>query len=519
MTIHQMLFFAYLAAAMGYISLSSEILWIRQYSIVTGGTAHTFGIVLSFFLIGIALGSKLSKKIPSRYAYTNIISHSFLISGACVLLLPLCSILTLSILDWYNGLLFVTFSSLLMGCIFPTCVQAIANHIDTGKATSIIYFSNIIGSTAGALVTGLVVLDHFNLIGALALTGSLCFANTLFLFFKSKSLGFSLLSIALLVSSVFMLFYDKEIERNLMISERLIYKKSFSNNEAIKFQAIYEDRSASVSVAQDKTVFGSGVYDGKINTSLINDSNGVYRALYINNLMNKKRKKILMIGLSSGSWASILSKQTDIETITIIELSKAYLSLIKNNSQVSELLHSPKVNIIISDGRKWMRSNTQKFDIIFQNTTFHWRSYAGNLLSQEYFKLTKEHLYKEGILAYNTTGLLEAYFTGCSIFKFGYLYQSLALMSESSFENSINMLPTTLRTSFLENDLTNEEALNKIDYIMNKQSEALRNNVGTCYKVRPLAETKLISDDSLITDDNLLNEFTVPWHFAPPYEP
>ena len=45
-----------LAALVGYLSLSFEILWFRAYAFLSGGSARDFAHLLAFFLAGIAFG-------------------------------------------------------------------------------------------------------------------------------------------------------------------------------------------------------------------------------------------------------------------------------------------------------------------------------------------------------------------------------------------------------------------------------------------------------------------------------
>ncbi len=55
---------------------------------------------------------------------------------------------------------------------------------------------------------------------------------------------------------------------------------------------------------------------------------------------------------------------------------------------------------MIDDGRRWLLGNPdRRFDAIVQNTTWHWRSHATNLLSAEYFELVATRLEPGGILA------------------------------------------------------------------------------------------------------------------------
>jgi hypothetical protein len=100
--------------------------------------------------------------------------------------------------------------------------------------------------------------------------------------------------------------------------------------------------------------------------------------------------------------------------------------------QVAPLLEDPKVRIHIDDGRRWMRARPdERFDLIFQNTTYHWRANATRLLSREYFELNKAHLAPGGILAVNSTGSRDVLVTAQAVFTHVRDYRGFVYMSDA----------------------------------------------------------------------------------------
>jgi len=113
---------------------------------------------------------------------------------------------------------------------------------------------------------------------------------------------------------------------------------------------------------------------------------------------------VLMVGLSSGSWARVVAALPGVQRLTIVEINPGYLDLIRLYPGGSGLLDNPKVRIVIDDGRRWLlRHPEARFDAIVQNTTWHWRAHASSLLSREYFALVRSHLASGGLLYVNTT--------------------------------------------------------------------------------------------------------------------
>lgn len=135
-----------------------------------------------------------------------------------------------------------------------------------------------------------------------------------------------------------------------------------------------------------------------------------------------------MIGLSTGSWAKVLSLMPSIKKMTIIEINPNYINLIKMNPEVKGLLDDPRVEVVIDDGRKWLKKNdNQKFDIILMNTTWHWRAYSSNLLSRNFIQIIHDRLNKTGLAFYNTTQSMNAYATAHQVFPYVYQYKFFAL--------------------------------------------------------------------------------------------
>ena len=161
---------------------------------------------------------------------------------------------------------------------------------------------------------------------------------------------------------------------------------------ALSLVDIVENRSGIISVAADGTVFGNGMYDGRFNTDLKHDSNGIVRP-YALSLFHPAPRDVLMIGLSSGSWAQVIANNPDVASLTVVEINPGYATLIAKTPEVASLLSNPKVAIVTDDGRRWLRANPgRRFDAVVSNTTWHFRANVTNLLSTEFLGVVKNHL-------------------------------------------------------------------------------------------------------------------------------
>jgi spermidine synthase len=210
--------------------------------------------------------------------------------------------------------------------------------------------------------------------------------------------------------------------------ERLLYGRGHAGQ---RFREVVESRGGVAAVTEDGTIFGGGAYDGVYSTDLVHDVNGAFRA-YAIPWLHASPKRVLVIGLSSGSWARIVASMPGVEHVTIVEISKGYLALLPRHAEVASLLADPKVTIEVDDGRRWLRRNEgARFDVVLQNTTQHWRGEATNLLSREYLELVRARLAPGGLFWFNSTWSKSAQRTAATVFPHAVRLHSFVGVSDA----------------------------------------------------------------------------------------
>jgi len=301
-----------------------------------------------------------------------------------------------------------------------------------GESLSYLYLSNIIGSTLGSLTVGFLLMNirplrYISVL--LALMG--LFLGTALLVsagLKTRRLVMVLstsIAIAVLITLAARPLFDK-------FYEQLQLKGTYRPN--MRFAHIVETRSGIVTVSQDGTFFGGGVYDGRSNTDLVHDTNGIVRA-YALSSFHPRPRQVLMIGLSSGSWAQVIVNHPQLERLTVVEINPGYLQLIPKYPAVASLQNNPKLQLVIDDGRRWLvRNRGRKFDVIVSNTTYHWRAHNTNLLSVEFLRLIRQHLNRGGIFYYNTTSSADALLTGATVFPYAMRVMNFLAVSDTPIE-------------------------------------------------------------------------------------
>jgi len=400
-----------LSAVAGFVSLSYEILWFRVWSFTWASLAASFGLLLGTYLVGIALGSALARRFCGGEGVALRALGWFVLSAnaAGFLVAPLAA-RALGVVPIVLSLGLVALAAGALGAILPLLSHAaIPPDRRAGARLSYLYLANVIGSTGGSLLTGFLLLDTLGLRStSLVLAGGGLAAGAAVLFFAQErkariALGLVLGLLPLLASGwLFDGFW-----------ERLHYKQNY---EGQRFERTVENRSGVINVTRDKVVLGGGAYDGRYNVSPLYDTNHIVRC-YALAAFHPQPRKILEIGLSSGSWAQVLTNHPSLESLHSVEINPGYVELIREYPSVASVLENPKFSLSIDDGRRWLRLHPEtRYDAIIMNTTYHWRAHSSNLLSREFLSVVKGHLAPGGVLMYNSTSSNEVLRTAASVF-------------------------------------------------------------------------------------------------------
>jgi spermidine synthase len=361
-----------IAGVAGFISLGYEIVWYRLFSFTTGGLVKSFAFLLGAYLAGIAGGSLITNRICKRTTSQQT-SIRFLVAtvfGANLLGFLVGPALFNSVLhvSYLWTLVPIGLAAAGLGAVFPMlCHISIPPDRSAGARMSYVYLSNIAGSALGSYLTGFMLMDLLPLryvTVVLTLLG-LILGVVLLLRAQLKRTTFILSAAGAFVGALFVVQAPDFLFHHMY--EKMLLKKSYV--PAAGFAGVVETRSGVISVTTDGMVFGGGIYDGRFSVDLVNDANGIERPFALS-YFHPNPREVLMIGLSSGSWAQVVANNPQVEHLTIVEINPGYLRLIQHNDVVASLLRNPKVHIDIDDGRRWLiRNRERKFDAIVMNTT------------------------------------------------------------------------------------------------------------------------------------------------------
>jgi spermidine synthase len=434
----------FLAFSCGFVSLCLEMFWVRFLGFAWQGSPVAFGYVLSAFLLGIAFGAWHGKSYCLRSSNPAILlrqsSWWLILAGASAAFSPVVfAKLYFHPLELPAVFVLIGFNSFCLSVMFPivhhlgvedTGVSNRNKMISTmGKHFSGVYCCNVMGAALGPLLFGYVLLGFMTTQQALILISTLCFSLALLFFYFSTmdkrfiALAASVLGLALLVGTCV-------APENWLLNA----VNSKPQMPAIK---IFETRQGIVTIHQQAQggdmVMGGNIYDGTANLDLEVNSNGLNRPLLMTAL-HKKPRRVLMVGLSIGSWLALVREFPGVEHIDVVEINPGYLRAIENYPLQKAAIQDPRVKVHIQDARRWLKLNPDlRYDLIFMNTTYHWRNNITLLLSQEYLGILQAHMLSGAVLAFNGTGSIDALKTASVVFKYARRYSNFVYAADWDF--------------------------------------------------------------------------------------
>jgi spermidine synthase len=435
----------YLAIALsGMSALGAEVVWTRLLSLVLGGTVYTFSLILASFLMGLGIGSSVGARMARRG------ESSRLALGACQLLLTAAIAWTaftisqslpywpivpaLSPNPWFTlqlDLLRCPWAVLppacLWGASFPLALAAVARPgRDPGRLVGGVYAANTIGAIAGALIFSLILTPSIGTAGAQRVLIGLAAAAALFAlvpvlgpiagtrrFVSALALVAALGIAGWLAVSVKpvpweLVAFGRQTVTHLSQSAPGVVKEvpDGSGEPSVYCTYLGEGTNDSVAVTLTREGVRSFHAAGKIQASTLPDDMRVQRMLgHIPALVHKKPESVLVVACGAGVTAGSLLLHPDVKRIVICDIEPLVPTMVtpmfgKENYHVVDgiahenphMVNGKQVQVVYDDGRHFLRTTREKFDIITSDPIDPWVKGCAALNTVEYYQMCRDHL-------------------------------------------------------------------------------------------------------------------------------
>ena len=440
----------YVAIALsGASALGAEVVWTRLLSLMLGATVYTFSIILAVFLVGLGIGSGVGAVVGRLTARPRLALGvcQMLLVGAIALAahlltksLPYWPINpSLSRSPWFGFQLDVLRcawallpAACLWGASFPLALASAAQEgQDPGRLVGRVYGANTLGAIIGALACSLVLIPWLGtqqvqrvLIGSCALASLVIWVPGLCAVGRrgrrrmgngksstsrtqGQPTGGQNVRMALLVGAIVAVALGwvwllaqsvPKVPWELVAYGRYLPTKVDLGTNLY----VGEGMNASVAVTQISRGVRNFHVSGKVEASTDTHDMRLQRMLgHLPALLHPEPRAVLVVGCGAGVTAGSFTVHPGVERIVICEIEPLIPRVVARYfaPENYDVVHNPRVEVVYDDGRHFLLTTHEKFDIITSDPIHPWVKGAATLYTKEYFETVKRHLNPGGLVA------------------------------------------------------------------------------------------------------------------------
>jgi predicted membrane-bound spermidine synthase len=419
-----------------------EVGWIRMLSQVLGSASHSFELMLSAFILGLALGALWIRRRSdgSRNPVRLLGRVQILMGLAALATLPLY----LASFTWMEGLLgiltktnagYSAFSlarysiclaimlpaTFCAGMTLPLITRILISHEDGERAIGGVYGLNTLGSIFGAVAAGLLLLPWLGMKNMIVLGALLDMAlgcALLSVYASSGARGrvpvraVAFIAATAVAATIGFVRFDPRV-----ISSGPFRLTDGSVTSSSNWKTLfYEDgRTATISVvvmpngnrvlttngkpdASLPALWFEGCSDTTTPKPLVSDSATQALAPMIALAHHAEARRAAVIGFGSGMSTHFMLSSPRLESVETIEIEPATIRGARHFYPANALAYDdPRSKLISVDAKTHFATQSQPYDVIFSEPSNPWVSGVASLFTTEFYGHVRRSLGENGV--------------------------------------------------------------------------------------------------------------------------
>lgn len=425
----------------GFCALGYEVLWTRMLSMVVGTSVYSFAIMLVAFLAGIALGSQAQALVPRFFPrwhrHWRPAAIEFGLVQVTIGIMALATTYALRSLPAQAARLqelllpgggefsaragttfllafaVMAMPAFFMGLAFPVAGSVIERHRgDAGRAIGEVLAFNTVGAILGATTSGFVLVTLLGIERSLQV---LCVVNL--------GVGLTVLAAALgtrraagltaLAGAIALVvvglapdgarLWDRKLFAVYRNNQRTAFETDEQIRDALRNTDVlyyHEGTNETISVIRPKRAAQAFVVNGRVEASTHGEDIQCQRTLgHLPMLAHPDPRRVFVLGLGTGMTLGATSIHPEVEQIILAEIEPGVLPAARQFAEFNhDVLDNPKLRIVHNDGRNFLLTTRERFDVITADPIHPWSGGAAYLYTAEYFDLAARRLRPGGVL-------------------------------------------------------------------------------------------------------------------------
>lgn len=400
-------------ALSGAVSLSLEIVWFRILVFFLRPTTYAFASMLAAVLAGLAIGSYLvTPWLRRRANWLAILGGSQILIALTGLLSAFAMVRANTVMVWLLRslesinppwdfvlplLIAASFailpSAILLGAAFPLglilwTTGGAQDDDRIGRRVGVLYALNVGGAIVGSLGAGFVLVPVFGAQLSLILITAVPLLGGLVLLWLARPRAYRVWSAAAVSAFVLIAALLPNVFTDVI--------RSRYRGHHVLWQG--EDAQATVSVVrhgEERILLIDGMHHASDGKGMVS----YHRALgTLAVAVHPDPRRVLVVGMGGGTTGGGAAILPNTRTI-VVELSP---SVVQAGSWFADanrsLLTNPNVTFKVADGRHFLKTTTERFDVITADLMLPHLAGAASLYSFDYYQLARRALAPGGIM-------------------------------------------------------------------------------------------------------------------------
>jgi spermidine synthase len=396
----------------GLLLLALEIVWFRSLLLLNIGSSIVFAIMLAVVLTGIGLGGLIISRLKfdaSRrdnfilnlpiiaafsvsicfYLYSMLYTHLLASGTEYAIFIMLCLILMLP-------------TCIISGMLFPLYGDKLFRRLNSEtQAAGVLTFFNTLGAALGSALATFWLLPTYGLENSILILALGYFLVVIPMVMPGSKTGAYkaagiLLAIVLLIGlfpfgaigNMHAAFGKLRFPNGKLVFIKEGLNETLKYYEFQKFGKPLKHRLVTNSYGMSGTDFVAVRY--------------MQMFVYLPYILNQDINKVLLISYGVGNTAEAIASLDSVEKFDVVDISA---DILKHSSIIHAVtghypLQDPRAKVHIEDGRFFLQTTSEKYDLITAEPPPPQQAGVVNLYTQEYFDLIHARLEAGGIATY-----------------------------------------------------------------------------------------------------------------------
>jgi spermidine synthase len=388
-----------LAGLSGLCTLALQVLWTRMFALVHDSSLYSFAVVVFVFLLGLFGGATLARSGLARgLAPQLLLSRAWGVAGLLVVASPLLfhgmtdGLAYVSAEGWYStlgrllALALVTMlpASLGVGMALPL-VMEIASTSGRGSAGALIgrvLAVNTLGAVVGPLLATFLMGPLLGLWWSLVVLGGVLVvaaAGTGLPRREAAVGGGALVAVLLLLDPAGL----PPVRVRPATGQRLISVREGTHGTTA---VLADGRDRWITVNNSYVLGGTAAR-----------AEERWQA-HLPLLLHPSPRRVALVGIGTGITAGAVLLHPVDRIVALEIVPEVAMAARRDFADVNgRVMEDPRVEVVIDDGRNYLASTAQPFDVIVGDLLVPWRPAEAPLYTQEHFESVRRALTAEGV--------------------------------------------------------------------------------------------------------------------------